>query len=66
VFLPEGSHSPVFQAGQNTRDGLVGHVPSDGIFDLELLLLLVESTANDVEIDGLNDEVLQLADGGNI
>ena len=56
----------MFQAGQNTRDGLVGHVPSDGIFDLELLLFLVESTADDVKIDGLNDEVLQLADGGNI
>jgi hypothetical protein len=43
----------------------VGNVPADGILDLELLLLLVESTADDVEIDGLDDEVLQLTDGRN-
>jgi hypothetical protein len=48
----------VLQASQNVCNGFVGHVPSDGIFDLELLLLLVESTADDVKIDGLNDEVL--------
>jgi len=31
---------------------------SDGIFYLEVLLLLVQSPADDVEIDGLDDEVL--------
>jgi len=48
----------VFQGGQNFRDGFVGYVSADGIFDLELLLLLVESPADDVEVDGLNDKIL--------
>jgi len=48
----------VLQGSQNSPDGFVGHVSADGIFDLELLLLLVKSPADDVEIDGLNDEIL--------
>jgi len=48
----------VLQGGQDFRDGFVGRIPSDGIFYLEVLLLLVQSPADDVEIDGLNDEVL--------
>lgn len=53
-----GSDLPVFQGGQDFRDGFVGYVSADGIFDLELLLLLVESPADDVEVDGLNDKIL--------
>jgi hypothetical protein len=56
---------PVLQARQNIRNGPLGHVPSDGINNLELLLLLVKSAADDVKIDGLNDEIFQLTDGGN-
>jgi hypothetical protein len=36
----------------------VGHISSDGVFDLELLFLLVESPADDVEINGFNDKIL--------
>ena len=39
---------PLLQGSQNSRDGFVGHIPSDGVFDLELLLLLVESPPDDV------------------
>jgi hypothetical protein len=51
-------YSPVLQAGQNFHDGFVRHVSSDGVFDFELLFLLVQSPADDVEIYGLDDEVL--------
>lgn len=49
---------PVLQGGQNSPDIFVGHVSADGIFDLELLLLLVESPADDVKINGLDNKVL--------
>jgi len=49
---------PVLQGRQNSRDSFVWHVSADGIFDLELLLLLVESPADDVKINGLNDKIL--------
>ena len=52
------SYSPVFQGGQDFRDGFVGYVSANGIFDLESLLLLVESPADDVEVDGLNNKIL--------
>jgi hypothetical protein len=48
----------LFQGVQNFPNGFVGNVSTDGIFDFELLLLLVEPPANDVEIDGLNDKIL--------
>jgi hypothetical protein len=49
---------PVLQGVQNFPNGFVGNVSTDGIFDFKLLLLLVESPADDVEIDGLNDKIL--------
>lgn len=49
---------PVFQGIQNSRNGFVRHVPADGILDFELLLLLVESPADDVKIYGFNDKIL--------
>ncbi len=48
----------MFQGSQNSRNCFVGHISSDGVFDLELLLLLVESPADDVEIDGFNNKIL--------
>ena len=48
---------PLLQRSQDSCDCFVGHIPSDGVFDLELLLLLVESPADDVEIDGFNNEI---------
>ena len=54
----EHEYLPVLQGSQNFRDDLVGNVSADSVFDFELLLLLVESPADDVEIDGLNDEIL--------
>lgn len=48
----------MLQGGQNSRDSFVWYVPANGIFDLELLLLLVEPPTDDVEINGLNDKIL--------
>lgn len=51
-------HLPMLQGSQNSRDDFVGYVSSNGVFDLELLLLLVESPADNVKIDGLNNKIL--------
>ena len=48
----------MLQGSQNSCDSIGWHVSADGIFDLELLLLLVESPADDVKINGLNDKIL--------
>ena len=56
----------MLQGGQNSPDSFVWHVSADGIFDFELLLLLVESPADDVKISGLNGKILQLPDSGNV
>jgi hypothetical protein len=48
----------VLQGSQDSRDSFVWHISAYGIFDLELLLLLVQSPADDVKIDGLNDKIL--------
>jgi hypothetical protein len=50
-------HLPLLQGSQNSRDCFVGHIPSDCVFYFELLLLLVESPADDVEIDGFNNKI---------
>lgn len=57
-MLRKGATLPLLQGIQNSRDGFVGHISSDGVFDLELLLLLVESPADDVKIDGFNNKIL--------
>jgi hypothetical protein len=59
-------YRPVLQGRQNLRDGFRGHISSDRVFNLELLFLLVQFTADDVEIDGINDEILKQADRGDV
>jgi len=49
---------PLLQGSKDSGDCFVGHIPSNCVFDLELLLLLIESPADDVEIDGFNDKIL--------
>ena len=58
VLLAKNGFLPLLQGGQNARDGFVGHISSDRVFDLELLFLLVESPADDVEINCFNDKIL--------
>ena len=52
---------PVFERLQERAD-LVGlDIAAHGVLDLELLLLLVELAAEEVEVDGVDDEVFELA-----
>lgn len=37
-------------------------IPSHRVLDLELLLLLIEFSAEDVEVNGVDDEILEFPD----
>ena len=48
---------PVFERVQERADPVRLDVAAHGVLDLELLLLLVELAAEEVEVDGVDDEV---------
>ena len=57
---------PVFERVKHALYFPGFEIAAHGVLDLELALFLVEFSFEDVEIDGIDDEVFEFAHGGHV
>ena len=56
-------YAPVLECSQQAFHLSGLEIPAHRVFDLELLLLLIQLAADDLLVDSIDDEVFELADG---
>ena len=61
-----GLVSPTLQRRKHLFKFTRFEITSHGVLNFELLLLLIKFPPEDVEVDGVDDEIFEFADGGHV